>query len=65
MFLPEPYIEKIPFPDKVKDHPLITSVITRSEKRTVKPDEKISIEPVVAIIKDLVTKSVEDGHIVF
>ena len=44
---------------------MITNVITKSEKRTVKPDEQINIEPVVAIVKDLVTKSVEDGHIVF
>ncbi len=55
--LPKLYIEK-PFPDKVKDHPMITSVITKSAKRTVKPDEQINIEPVVAIVKDLVTKSI-------
>ena len=44
---------------------MITNVTTKSEKRTVKPDEQINIEPVVAIVKDLVTKSIEDGHIVF
>src|SRR5215216_1916065 len=44
---------------------MITNVITKSEKRTIKPDEQINVEPVVAIVEDLVTKSIEDGHIVF
>src|SRR3954464_5896091 len=63
--LPEPYIEKIPFPAKVKEHSIIANVVSKSTKKAVEPDEQINIEPVVAIVKDLVTKNVEDGHIIF
>ena len=63
--LPEAYIEKIPFPAKVKEHSVITSVVKKSAKKPIEPDEQIIVEPAIAIIKDLVTESVEDGHIIF
>jgi hypothetical protein len=63
--LPEPYIEKIPFPAKVKEHSMITSVISKSTKKAIEPDEQIIVKPAVARVKDLVTKNVEDGHIIF
>src|SRR3954464_4635989 len=56
--LPEPYVDKIPFPAKVKEHSIIANVITKSAKKTVELDEQINIEPVVAIVKDLVTKNI-------
>jgi hypothetical protein len=62
---PEPYIEKIPFPAKVKEHSMITNVISKSTKKAIEPDEHIIVKPAVAIVKDLVTKNVEDGHIIF
>jgi hypothetical protein len=61
----EPYIEKIPFPTKVKEHSMITNVINKSTKKAIEPDEQITVTPVVAIVKDIVTKNVEDGHIIF
>jgi hypothetical protein len=61
----EPYFEKTPFPAKVKEHSMLTSVINKSAKKALEPDEQISVKPVVAIVKDLVTKNVEDGHIIF
>jgi hypothetical protein len=63
--LPEPYIEKIPFPAKVKEHSMITHVVNKSAKKAIEPDEQIIIKPAVAIVKDLVTENVEDGHIIF
>src|SRR4051812_47087474 len=63
--LPEPYIEKVPFPAKVKEHSILTSVVNKSKKKVVGPDEQMSIEPAVAIVKDLVTKNVDGEYIVF
>jgi hypothetical protein len=62
---PEPYIEKIPFPAKVKEHSMITNVINKSTKKAIEADEQITVTPTVAIVKDLVTENVEDGHIIF
>jgi hypothetical protein len=63
--LPEPYFEKTPFPTKVKEHSMLTSVINKSAKKALEPDEQIAVKPAVAIVKDLVTINVEDGHIIF
>jgi hypothetical protein len=63
--LPEPYFEKTPFPAKVKDHSMLTSVLNKSAKKALEPDEQITVKSPVAIVKDLVTKKVEDGHIIF
>src|SRR4051812_21051928 len=63
--LPEPYIEKVPFTAKVKEHSILTSVVNKSKKKAVEPDEQISIEPAVEIVKDLVTKNVDDEYIIF
>jgi hypothetical protein len=60
-----PYIEKIPFPVKVKEHSMLTSVIKKSAKKALEPDEQITIKLVVVVVKDLVTKNVGDGHIIF
>jgi hypothetical protein len=61
----EPYFEKTPFPAKVKEHYMLTSVLNKSAKKALGPDEQITVKPAVAIVKDLVTKNVEDGHIIF
>ena len=63
--MPEPYIEKMPFPAKVKEHYIIASVVNKSARKPVEPEEQITVEPTVAIVKDLVYENVEDGHIVF
>jgi hypothetical protein len=63
--LPEPYIEKTPFPANVKEHSMLTSVINKSAKKALEPDEQITVKPIVAIVKDLVTENLEDGQIVF
>ncbi|KAK1664779.1 hypothetical protein QYE76_052938 [Lolium multiflorum] len=63
--LPEAYIEKTPFPAKMKEYSVITSVVNKSAKKPIEPEEQIKVEPAVAIVKDLVTENVEDGHIIF
>ncbi|KAK1698822.1 hypothetical protein QYE76_015519 [Lolium multiflorum] len=60
-----PYIEKTPFPAKMKEYSVINSAVHKSEKKPREPEEQIKIEPAVAIVKDLVTENVEDGHIIF
>jgi hypothetical protein len=44
---------------------MITSVISKSTNKAIEPYEQITVKPEVAIVKDLVTKNVEDGHIIF
>ncbi|KAK1645634.1 hypothetical protein QYE76_063439 [Lolium multiflorum] len=63
--IPEAYIEKTPFPAKMKEYSVINSAVHKSEKKPIEPEEQIKIEPAVAIVKDLVTENVEDGHIIF
>jgi hypothetical protein len=40
-------------------------VVDKSKKKAIEHDERITIKPVVAIVKDLVTENVEDEHIIF
>ena len=49
--IPEPYIDKIPFPVKVKEHSIMASVVNKSDKKAKEPDEQIKVEPSVAIVK--------------
>ncbi|KAK1697744.1 hypothetical protein QYE76_014441 [Lolium multiflorum] len=63
--IPEVYIEKTPFPAKMKEYSIINSAVHKSEKKPIEPEEQIKVEPAVAIVKDLVTENVEDGHIIF
>jgi hypothetical protein len=63
--LHEPYFEKTSFPAKVKEHSTLISVLKKSAKKAVEPDEQITVKSPIAIVKDLITKNVEDEHIVF
>ena len=40
-------------------------MVNKSKQKAKEPDEQITVEPDVARVTDLVTESVEDGHIVF
>ncbi|KAK1669865.1 hypothetical protein QYE76_058024 [Lolium multiflorum] len=59
------YIERTPFPAKMKDYSVINSAVHKSEKKPIELGEQIKVEPAVAIVKDLVTENLEDGHIIF
>ncbi|KAK1650410.1 hypothetical protein QYE76_068215 [Lolium multiflorum] len=47
------------------EYSVITSVVNKSAKKPIEPEEQIKVEPAIAIVKDLVTENVEDGHIIF
>jgi len=51
--VPTSYIEKPPFPVRIKDHAKVSTVVRRSNTRTPTPPEQIKIEPSVAMVKDL------------
>ncbi|KAI4981726.1 hypothetical protein ZWY2020_022218 [Hordeum vulgare] len=59
--VPSPYIEKPPFPVRIKDHCKVSTVIRRGYIRTPTPPEQIRVEPSISIIKDLLSGNV-DGH---
>src|SRR3954462_14157917 len=39
--LPDPYVEKIPFPSKVREHFILANVVSKSAKKTVGSNELI------------------------
>jgi ABC-type sulfate transport system substrate-binding protein len=45
------------FPAKVKKHSTLVSVLKKSIKKAVKPNDQITIKSPVAIVKDLITKN--------
>ena len=59
--VPSAYIEKPPFPVRIKDHAKAPTVIRKGYIRTPTAREKIKVEPNIAIIKDLLSENV-DGH---
>ena len=40
-------------------------MVSKSERKPKEPNEQISVEHEVAMVKELVTENVEGGHIVF
>ncbi|KAI5018082.1 hypothetical protein ZWY2020_042970 [Hordeum vulgare] len=63
--VPNAYIEKPPFPVRIKDHSKASTVIRRGYIRTPTPPEQIRVEPSIAIIKDLLSDDVEGHNIHF
>ena len=51
--VPSAYIEKPPFPVRIKEHAKVSIVVNKSYIRTPKPDEQIKVEPSIAMVKDL------------
>ena len=47
--VPTAYIEKPPFPVRIKEHTKVSTVVNKSYTRTPKPDEHIKVEPSVAM----------------
>ena len=62
--VPTAYIEKAPFPVRLKEHAKVSIVVNKSYIRTPKPAEQIRIEPSVAMIKDLLVDNI-DGHVIY
>ena len=62
--VPTTYIEKPPFPVRIKDHAKASTVVRKSNIRTYTPPEQIKVEPNIAIVKDLLFDNI-DGHVIY
>ena len=62
--IPTAYIEKPPFPVRMKEHAKDSTVVNKSYIRTPKPAEQITVEPSVSMLKDLLVGNI-DGHVIY
>ena len=62
--VPTAYIEKPPFPVRIKDHAKASTVVRKSSARTPTPPEQIKVEPSIAMVKDLLVGNI-DGHVIY
>ena len=62
--VPTTYIEKPPFPFRIKEHAKASAVVRKSYTRTPTPPERIKVEPSVAMVKDLLADNI-DGHVIY
>ena len=58
--VPFTYIEKPPFPIRIKEHAKVSTVVNKSYIRTPKPDE----EPNISMVKDLLEEDM-DVHVIY
>src|SRR3954471_19690227 len=49
--MPEPHVEKMPFPAKVKEYSMVISANNKGTMKTVAPGKQLNVEPVGAIVK--------------
>ena len=61
--VPTTYIEKPPFPVRIKEHAKVSTMGNKSYIRTPKADEQIKVEPSIATVKDLLEANV-DGYVI-
>ena len=62
--MPTAYIEKPPFPVRIKEHAKASTVVNKSNIRTPRPSEQIKVEPNIAMVKDLLVDNI-DGHVIY
>ena len=62
--VPTAYIEKPPFPIRIKDHAKASTVVRKSNIRTYTPPERIKVEPSIAMVKYLLDHNL-DGHVIY
>ena len=62
--VPTAYIEKPPFPVRIKDHAKASIVVRKSNTKTPTPPDKIKVEPNIAMVKDLLADNI-DGHVIY
>ena len=62
--VPTAHIEKPPFPVRIKDHVKVSTIVRKSNNRTPTPFEKIKVEPIIALVKDLLVDNIE-GHVIY
>src|ERR671919_2505111 len=57
--VPTTYIEKPPFPVRIKDHAKASTVVRKSNIRTYTPFGHVKVEPNIAIVKDLLADNID------
>ena len=62
--VPTAYIEKPPFPVRIKDHAKASTIVRKSNTRTYTPPEQINVEPSIVVVKDLLDEDL-DGHVIY
>ena len=62
--VPATYVEKPPFPVRIKDHAKASTVVRKSNTMTYTPPEQIKVEPNIAMVKDLLADNI-DGHVIY
>ena len=62
--VPIAYIEKPPFPVRMKEHAKASTVVNKSYVRTPKPSEQIKVELSVVVVKDLLVDNI-DGNVIY
>src|SRR3990170_4501065 len=62
--VPTAYIEKPPFPVRIKDHAKASTVVRKSNTRTPTPPEQIKVKPSIAMVKDLLVDNI-DEHVIY
>ena len=62
--VPTTYVEKPPFPVRIKVHARASTVVRKSNNRTYTPPEQIKVEPSIAMVKDLLDDNI-DGHVIY
>jgi hypothetical protein len=62
--VPTAYIEKSPFPVRIKEHAKVSTVVRKSNIKAPKPPEQIKVEPSIAMVKDLLVDN-NDGHVIY
>ena len=61
--VPTSYVEKPPFPVRIKVHAKASTVVRKSNIKTYTPPEQVKVEPNIAIVKDLLSDNI-DGHVI-
>ena len=56
--VPTAYIEKPPFPIRIKDHAKASTVVRKTYTKTPTPSEQIKVEPSIAMVKDLLVNNI-------
>jgi len=57
--VPTAYIEKPPFPVRIKEHAKVSAVVNKSNIRAPRPSEQVKVEPNVAMVKDLLVDNID------
>ena len=62
--VPTTYIEKPPFPVRIKEHAKVSTMVNKSYIATSKPAEQIKVKPSVDMVKDLLVENI-DEHVIY